>query len=664
MPDIKGQIEALRSKIRHFDAAYYGRGESLVSDKEYDDLYHELEKQKYPQFETSDSPTKRIGSDVAENFIKVKHTAPMMSIENTYAKKEVLAWIDRLQGQLPGEELHFVGELKIDGVAATLRYDKGLFMQGITRGDGAIGDDVTANIRTIRSIPLSVNDDGVFEVRGEVYMTFEHFRALNDGIVENGGNPMQNPRNTTSGTLKLLDPKIVASRHLDFAAHFLMSVSHSESHLKNSEFLTTLGFPVVPHSPLLGSIEDIIAFCDNWEQKRHTLPFPVDGVVIKVDGIDQQRRLGATAKSPRWVIAYKYKPETAITRVIAIDAQVGRTGVITPVARLEPVLLAGTTIRNATLHNYDEVQRLGIRIGDFVEIEKGGEIIPKVNGIVKERRGPSSVPFEAPDRCPSCGSALAKLREEVALRCVNTSCLAQVSASLSHFVSRSAMNIEGVGPALIEQLIGSGLVKDPADLFMLTKEQLAGLERMGDKSAVNIAHALARAKNNPLDKLIHGLGIRMVGAQTARVLARGIAAIEELFDKQAADLESMPSIGPQVAESIRMYFDRPENRHLVERLRSLGVNCQGSTLPETETAISGKTFVLTGTLSRFSREEATRLIEACGGVVTASVGKKTHYVVTGDNPGSKLEKARSLGIAILDEKSFESLLEECNGNRL
>jgi DNA ligase (NAD+) len=664
MPDIQGHIEALRNKIRLFDAAYYGRGESLVSDKEYDDLYHELEKleQEYPQFETPDSPTKRVGNDVAENFAKVKHTAPMMSIENTYAKEEVRAWIDRLQGQLPGEKLHFVGELKIDGVAATLRYDKGLFMQGITRGDGAIGDDVTANIRTIRSIPLSIEDDGFFEVRGEVYMTFEHFRALNDEIVENGGKPMQNPRNTTSGTLKLLDPKLVASRRLDFAAHFLMSMSHSESHLKNSEFLTRLGFSVVTHSPLLGSIDDIFAFCDEWEQKRHTLHFPVDGVVIKVDGIDQQRRLGATAKSPRWVIAYKYKPETAITRVIAIDAQVGRTGVITPVARLEPVLLAGTTIRNATLHNYDEVQRLGIRIGDFVEIEKGGEIIPKVNCIVKEHRTSSSVPFEPPDTCPSCGSALVKLKEEVALRCVNTSCLAQVSASLSHFVSRSAMNIEGIGPALIEQLIGSGLVKNPADLFTLTKEQLAGLERMGDKSAANIVNAVMRAKNNPLDKLIHGLGIRMVGAQTARVLARGIAAIEELFDKQASDLESMPSIGPLVAESIRMYFDRPENRRLVERLRSLGVNCQGLTLPKTATPMSGKTFVLTGTLGRLSREEAKRLIEQYGGTVASSVSKKTHYVVAGESPGSKLEKAMSLGIAILDEKSFESLLEECNAN--
>ena len=666
MSDANNRIEELRKKIRLYDAAYYGRSESLISDKEYDDLYAELVglERKHSELVASDSPTQRIAGDSTEEFAKVQHTSPMMSIENTYAKEDVRAWIDRIQGLLPEEKLHFVGELKVDGVAVTLQYDKGVFIKGITRGDGVVGDDVTANIRTIRSIPLTIDEKDPFEVRGEAYMTFERFRALNESIVESGGKPMQNPRNTTAGTLKLLDPKQVASRRLDFAAYALLSDRHAESHLKNDEFLKTLGFPIVIHSRLLASIDDIIAFCDSWEQRRHTLAFPVDGVVIKVDHIDQQRRLGATAKSPRWVIAFKYKPDTAITKVIAIEAQVGRTGVITPVARLEPVLLAGTTIRNATLHNYDEVKRLDIRIDDFVEIEKGGEIIPKVTAVVKERRRPTSVPFEPPPTCPSCGSALGKLKEEVALRCVNASCPAQIAASLFHFVSRSAMNIEGIGPALIEQLIASGLVKNAVDLFTLTQEQLAGLERMGAKSAANIMNAIARAKAAALDRLIHGLGIRMVGAQTARILAREVSDIEDLFDKPAADLESIPSIGPLVAESIRMYFDRAENRDLVRRLKSLGVNCRGMSREEPQTSISGKTFVLTGTLDRHSREEAKRLIESCGGAVAASVSKKTHYLVAGVNPGSKLEKSKSLGITVLDEEAFEILIKECNGNSL
>jgi DNA ligase (NAD+) len=549
-------------------------------------------------------------------------------------------------------------------VAVTLHYDKGAFIRGITRGDGAVGDDVTANLRTIRSIPLTVDDQGPLEIRGEVYMTFEHFRGLNEALVENGEKPMQNPRNTTAGTLKLLDPKQVAARRLDFAAYALLSDNHAESHLKNDEYLGTLGFPVVVHSSLLGSVDDIIAFCDTWEQKRHTLPFPADGVVVKVDAIGQQARLGATAKSPRWVIAYKYQPETAITRVLAIEAQVGRTGVITPVARLEPVLLAGTTIRNATLHNYDEVRRLDIRTGDFVEIEKGGEIIPKVNRVIAEKREESSRPFAPPHRCPSCGATLGRLKEEVALRCVSASCPAQAAASLFHFVSRGAMNIEGIGPALIEQLIASGLVKNAADLFTLTRERLAGLERMGEKSADNLLAAVQRAKASPLDRLLHGLGIRMVGAQTARALAREVSDIEELFDKPAAELESIPSIGPLVAESIRMYFDGTENRRLILRLKELGVNARGLPRSEPKTPISGKSFVLTGSLERHTRDEATRLIVGCGGTVSGSVGKKTHYVVAGENPGSKIEKARSLGITVLNEEAFESLIKECNGNSL
>jgi DNA ligase (NAD+) len=666
MSDTKNRIDILRDKIRAYDAAYYGRGESPVSDKEYDDLYHELEKleQEYPQFDTPESPTKRVGNDLTKDFQKIRHAVPMMSIDNTYSAEEVGAWVERCEKLLPGKALSFVGELKIDGLAVALIYEKGKLVRGVTRGDGTVGDDVTQNIRTIRSIPLVVDSPESFEVRGEVYMTFKDFRRLNDQMIENGQKPMQNPRNTTSGTLKLLDPREVESRKLSFAAYFFLAEALRGSHLANLDHMKRLGFPTVEHSSRLSSLDELLRFCDMWQEKRHSLDFPADGIVIKVDDIRNQDTLGSTGKSPRWVIAYKYKPETAITKVLGIDAHVGRTGVITPVARLEPVLLAGTTIRNATLHNYEEVKRLDIRIADFVEIEKGGEIIPKVITVVRDRRPSMSAPFEPPLHCPSCGSVLGKLKEEVALRCVNASCLAQASASLSHFVSRSAMNIEGIGPALIDQLIGAGLVKNAADLFALTHEQLAGLQRMGDKSATNIIIALDRAKSNPLDKLIHGLGIRMVGVQTARVLAREVIDIEELFDKPSTNLESIPSVGPVVAESIRMYFDRSENRLLVNRLRSLGVNCRGIPRSTGAAPLAGKTFVLTGTLAAYSREEAKALIEAYGGTVSASVSKKTHYVVAGEDPGSKLDKAISLGIAILNEHKFQSLIKEANGKRL
>ena len=658
MPDEKTLIEELRKKIQGYDAAYYGRGESLVTDKEYDELYARLVdlERRHPHLISSDSPTQRVGNDNAKEFVKVRHAIPMMSIENTYDETEVIEWIQRLEQQVPGESIGFVGETKVDGVAAALRYENGIFAQAITRGDGAIGDDVTANVRTIRSIPLSIDYKEPLEVRGEVYMTFEHFRVLNDSMIENGQKPMQNPRNTASGTLKLLDPQTVSRRQLSFAAHFCLCSDYARRHGENLRFLAGQGFPVVPFESNLSSAGAVLDFCKQWGVKRRALPFPVDGVVIKVDSMDQQRRLGATAKSPRWVIAYKYPPDTALTKVLAIDAQVGRTGVITPVARLEPVALAGTTIRNATLHNYDEVKRLDIRVNDSVEIEKGGEIIPKVMRVILEKRPAHSLEFPPPAACPSCNSALGKLKEEVALRCFNSSCPAQIFGALAHFVSRPAMNIEGMGPALIEQLIAKNKVHNAADLFELTEQTLADLERMGEKSAGNIIKALEKAKANPLEKLLGGLGIRMVGAQTARVLAREVADINLLYEISAGDLEKIPSIGPLVAESIRMYFDREENRRLIERLRGLGVNCTGASKPA-PSPLSGKTFVLTGVLERLSRQQAQELLQRRGATVSSSVSGKTDYVVAGSQPGSKLDKARKLGVTIIDEKSFLTMVE-------
>jgi DNA ligase (NAD+) len=660
MSDIEQRVSELRKKIKRYDAAYYGRGESLISDKEYDELYAkllDLEKT-HPGLVSADSPTQRISSDLTKGFPKVTHDVPMMSIENTYEEAQCIDWVARVGRLLPGEKIGFIGEVKVDGVAAALRYDNGSFKMGITRGDGTTGDDVTANFRTIRSVPLSVDYRGPFEVRGEVYMTFAHFRRLNESIVESGQTAMQNPRNTTAGTIKLLDPKIVAGRQLSFAAHFLLSPRHVKSHAENLDFLAKLGFPTVVHSPVLETPEEVLAFCRLWGAKRHELAFPADGVVIKVDNLEQQARLGSTAKSPRWVIAYKYQPESALTKVLAIHAQVGRTGVITPVARMEPVLLAGTTIRNATLHNYDEVRRLDIRVGDVVKIEKGGEIIPKVVAVMADKRTSANVPFSPPDACPSCGSRLGKLKEEVACRCFNASCPAQILRALTHFVSRTAMNIEGAGPVLIEQLIASGLVKTTADLYALSYEGLIGLERMGEKSARNILDAIGASKKNTLDRLLNAIGIRMVGAQTAKALAMEVVDIEDLFTMPAAQLEAIASIGPLVAESIRMYFDRDENRVLIKRLRDLGVNCKGMPKPREAGAISGKTFVLTGALSGFAREEAQAAIEARGGKVSSSVSKKTNYVVAGDVPGSKLDKAMALGVAVITEDQFNKLLAE------
>jgi DNA ligase (NAD+) len=658
MSNTENTLRELRKKIRRYDAAYYGRGESLISDKEYDDLYARLVamEKKHPELITPDSPTQRIAGDATAGFEKVKHAVPMMSIENTYAETEVAEWIERLQRLLPGEQTGFVGECKVDGVASALRYENGVLTRGITRGDGVAGDDVTANIRTIRSVPLSIEYKGPLEVRGEVYMTFDHFQKLNETIIESGQKPMQNPRNTASGTLKLLDPGVVAARRLSFAAHFCLSDAHTVRHSDNLEFFSSQGFSVVPYSVLPGSTDAVVSFCREWGQKRHSLPFPADGVVIKVDDIEQQRRLGTTAKCPRWVIAYKYQPETAKTTVLAVDGQVGRTGVITPVARLESMLLAGTTIRNATLHNYEEVQRLDIRIGDVVEIEKGGEIIPKIVKVAVEKRGKALAPLTPPIRCPSCGSDLVKLKDEVALRCVATACPAQRFGSLTHFVSRPAMNIEGMGPALIGQLIAEGLVRDVADLFDLTADTLAGLERMGEKSARNIVTALDKAKVNPLDKLINGLGIRMVGAQTARLLAQEVGDIADLYAMNAETLEGIASIGPRVAESIRMYFDRKENRGLIERLRGVGVKCAGTPRPRETAPLRGKIFVLTGALSGLSREEARALIEQRGGTVSSSVSKKTDYVVAGSEAGSKLDKARLLGVTVIDEKEFMEMV--------
>jgi DNA ligase (NAD+) len=652
------QINQLREKIRACDAAYYGRGESLIADQEYDRLFGQLRELEaaHPELQAPDSPTRRIGSDLTKGFAKVQHETPMMSIDNTYSAEEVREWIERTRKVLDEECVTFLGELKIDGIACSLRYRDGHLVQAVTRGNGVVGDDVTPNVRTIRSIPLTVALESPFEVRGEIYMRFDRFQALNDWLIENGKQPMQNPRNTTAGTIKLLDPAEVARRRLDFASHYLLAPTHNSSHLENLDRLSAMGFPTVVRSKLLQTADEVLAFCEEWEMRKNTLDYPVDGVVIKVNRIDQQQLLGATARSPRWVIAYKYQPDRAVTQVESIDAGVGRTGVVTPRARFKPVALAGTTIRNATLHNYDEIERLGLREGDFVEIEKGGEIIPKVLRVIDEKRPPDTQPFTPPDQCPSCQSQLARIEGEVALRCLNTSCPARMFASLQHFVSRAAMNIDGLGPAILQQLLERGMTESLADLYYLDPGQLQSLERMGEKSAGNIIAALDASRQNPLDRLIHGLGIRMIGAQAAKVLARSVEDIADLYAMPREKLEALEGIGPAMAQSVRLYFDREENRDLIERFRVAGVNCSGLRQPEGQQPLQGMTFVLTGGLESYTREQAREEIEARGGKVSGSVSKKTRYVVAGRDPGSKLEKARALGIEVLDEQALRQIL--------
>jgi DNA ligase (NAD+) len=658
----KRRITELRELIGAYDAAYYGHGRSLVSDREYDKLYRELAdlESSHPELITPDSPTRRVGDDLTREFPKVARSVPMMSIDNTYAETEVREWVERCERLLPSEEIAFVGELKVDGVALALRYHGGKLVQALTRGNGTVGDEVIANARVIRSVPLSVKCSTPFEVRGEVHMTFAAFQRLNDALAEAGEEPMQNPRNTTSGTLKLQDPHEVARRNLSFVAHFLLAQGR-RSHLEDLTFLADLGIPVVNHSPLLKGAQAVVDYCAAWETKRHELPFPVDGVVVKVDSLDQQQRMGATAKSPRWVIAYKYQPQTAITKLTAIDAQVGRTGVVTPVARMEPVFLAGTTVSNATLHNYDEIARLDARVGDLVELEKGGEVIPKVIRVLVDKRGSGVVPFAPPATCPSCGSELFRAEGEVALRCPSsTTCAAQLQASLEHFVSRAAMNVESLGPALIAQLIEKKLVGNAADLYDLTQDELAALERMGEKSAQNVVASLEKSKANPLERLIHGLNIRLVGAQAAKALARNVADIADLYQAPVEDIRLRMGIKAEearAAQSVRRFFDRPENRDLIERMRALGLNLKGSggSAPLAG-PFTGKTFVLTGTLTKFTREEAKEEIEKRGGKVSGSVSKKTSIVVAGIEAGSKLTKAKELGVKVVDETEFARML--------
>ncbi|MGM0443922.1 MAG: NAD-dependent DNA ligase LigA [Fibrobacterota bacterium] len=646
------RLKELYKRIAEYDRAYYVYGESKISDREYDALYKEMEEleKAYPDAVRPDSPTRRVGSDLSGGFEKYEHRTPMLSISNTYSPDELRAALTKLVEQ---KDARFTAELKMDGIACALHYEEGRFIRAVTRGNGRTGDVITANAKTIRSIPMEIDYRGSLEVRGEILMSFKAFERLNAQRREAGEPPLQNPRNTTAGTIKQISPRKTARRGLHFFAYSLLSddPAHGQAHSGNLAALTELGFSAVEHSDVLPRVEEVLAFCRTWEERRLSYAFPVDGMVIKVDQIPLYEDLGSTAKSPRWVIAYKFEPEQAETEILRIDAQVGRTGVITPVARLAPVSLAGTTVRNATLHNYEEIARLGVNIGDTVCVEKSGEIIPKIMKVVTRR---SDAPFAPPTTCPECGSRAEKPTGEVALRCPNPQCPAQIFAALSHFVSLNAMNIAGMGPAIIRELLAKDLIATPADIYTLTYEDLIPLERMGEKSVNNLLAAIDASRSAGLARVLNALGIPHVGLQTARILADHFGSIDALMTAQPDDLESLESIGPELAESISSFFQRDAVRNLIEQLRTADVTLsEEQNTPAGDRPLKGKRFVLTGSLSTMTRREAKNRLESLGASVTSSISTKTDGLICGENPGSKRQKADDAGVPIYGEDFFD-----------
>jgi DNA ligase (NAD+) len=662
---IKKEIEVLRKKIREHDDLYYLLNKPVISDQEYDRLYGKLKELEdaHPELIAPDSPTQRVGGHPAEGFATVKHIVPMMSMENTYSAGELKEFDERVQKNLKGEEYEYVVELKFDGVSISLLYENGCWVRGATRGDGMEGDDVSNNLKTIRSIPLKFNKNvkdvpARVELRGEVYMTKDVFESINREKEKAGEEPFANPRNAAAGSLKLLDPRIVAKRRLNI---FIWGLGCCEGmdfgkHTDTLEYLKEAGFRVNPHFKLCKGIEDVIEFCDSWEGKREKLEFEIDGMVVKVNDLRQRQKLGSTSKSPRWAIAYKFPAEKALTEVENIIIQVGRTGTITPVAILRSVHLSGSTVSRATLHNFDEIERLGVMIGDKVYVEKSGEIIPKILSVAKEKRTGKEKSFPLPKICPACASGLHFAPDEVALRCENAGCPAQIKERILHFASRDAMDIEGMGTAITDQLVDKGLVKDYADIYYLKMNDIKKLDRVAEKSAANLLTAIEKSKSNDLNRLIYALGIRHVGEHSAWVLADHFGSISKLSGAGAEELTRIDEIGPVMAESINDFFSNKENLRILKRLSETDVNMSRSGIgTRTGGVLEGKTVVITGTLKNYSRGRAEELVRRLGGNPSSSVSKNTYFVVAGEEPGSKIDKARALGVKIIDEEGFRKI---------
>jgi DNA ligase (NAD+) len=665
--DVARTIESLREKIRRHEYLYYVIDNPEISDGEFDKLMRQLKdlEAAHPDLIRADSPTQRVGGKPREGFVKVAHSSPMLSLDNTYSEEELRTWEHRVH-ELTGQTVvDYVCELKLDGMSLALIYEDGKLVRGITRGDGSVGEDVTLNVRTVRSVPLSIPKEKLkkagmpvdFEVRGELLMPTASFKKINEERERNGLPTFANPRNFTAGTVRQLDSNITAERRLDYFPYILLKNGRTyfDHHSKTLGALEAAGFKVNPNHKLVRSMDEVWAFIERWEEKRDSLPYEIDGIVVKVDRISLQDELGFTGKAPRWAIAYKYASRAGITKLESVRWQVGRTGKLTPVAELVPVAIGGTTVRNATLHNVDEIERLGIKIGDWVQVERGGDVIPKVAKVIDDKDHPrGKKEIEIPEKCPVCGTKVVRTEGEVDYRCVNANCPAKLVGTILHFASRGVMNIDGMGEALVTQLTERGLVKNVADIYKLTKADLLSLERMGDKSAQNILDEIENSKKLPLERVIYGLGIRMVGERTAQFLAEHFGSMEALEAAGVEELQDVNEVGPRIAESIVEFFSIAANRKLVERLREAGLTLKGQK-KQRGTKLAGKTFVLTGTLAHFTRDEAKKMIEDAGGKVTGSVSKKTDYVVAGADAGSKLDKAKELGVTVIDEREMEKL---------
>jgi DNA ligase (NAD+) len=667
---IEKKIESLREKVRHHEYLYYVLDNPEITDAQFDQLMIELKKfeTEHPELITPDSPTQRVGGKPREGFGKAPHSSPMLSLDNTYSEDELRNWERRIH-ELSGredKEIEYVCELKLDGMSLALHYENGKLVRGITRGDGTIGEDVTLNVRTVRSIPLSIPLDKLkkagipadFEVRGEMLMPIAAFKKMNEEREQKGLSVFANPRNATAGTVRQLEPSITAQRRLDYFTYALLKNgrTHFDRHWETLNALDAAGFKVNRTRKLVNTFDQIWTFIELEEPKREKLPYEIDGIVIKVDRTALQAELGYTGKAPRWAIAYKYAARGGVTKIEDILVQVGRTGKLTPVAALKPVPIGGTTVSRATLHNMDEIDRLGVKIGDWVEVERGGDVIPKVTRVVEDKdhpRGHKS--FHMPERCPVCGGHVVRTEGEADHRCVNANCPAKLRETILHFASRGVMNIEGMGDALVTQLTDRKLVKNVADIYKLNKETLLSLERMGDRSAQNVLDEIENSKKLPLERVIYGLGIRMVGERTAQFLSEHFGSMDALMQAGEEELQEVKEVGPRIAQSIVEFFQEPKNRALVKQLQDLGLRLTG-TRKQRGTTLAGKTFVLTGTLPNLTRDDAKKMIEDAGGQVSGSVSKKTDFVVAGDDAGSKLEKARELGVKVIDEKEMQELL--------
>jgi len=666
-PAIEKKIEALREKIRHHEYRYYVLDDPEISDADFDALMNDLKRleAEHPELVTTDSPTQRVGGKPREGFVKAKHSSPMLSLDNAYSEEELRDWERRVHELSGRTDLEYMCELKLDGMSLALVYADGRLERGITRGDGSVGEDVTSNVRTVRSVPLTVSKDKLkkagipadFEVRGEMLMPLAAFRRMNEERERQGLSVFANPRNFTAGTVRQLEPSITAQRRMDFFAYMLLKdgQTYFDRQSKAMDALTLAGFKVNPNRRLAKNLEEVWKFIQSWEAKRESLPYEIDGIVIKVDRTAWQQELGFTGKAPRWAIAYKYAARGGVTQIEDILVQVGRTGKLTPVAALKPVPIGGTTVSRATLHNMDEIERLGVKIGDWVEVERGGDVIPKVVKVVADKEHPrGDKQFRMPEHCPVCGGNVVRTPGEVDHRCVNANCPAKLQGTILHFASRHVMNIDGLGEALVNQLTERGLVKNVADLYKLTKNALLQLERMGEKSAENVLAEIEASKKLPLERVIYGLGIRFVGERTAQFLAEHFGALDAIMKASAEELEEVNEVGPRIAESIVEFFADEHNRKLVDDLREARLTFTGKK-KEKGTKLAGKTFVLTGTLARHTRDEAKKMIEDAGGRVSGSVSKKTDYVVAGSDAGSKLDKARELGVSVIGEEELEGL---------